>query len=96
MSLDDKHQIWESPEVRALQAATATSWGDDALHAFIVQQKTLPELGKNAFGFCMDFGHGSVYVLLPPGIGSASPPCHAHLVKLTCSWLLGPAEQKFL
>lgn len=38
------------PELRALQAATATSWGDDALHAFIVKQKTRAELEKNAFG----------------------------------------------
>lgn len=45
---------------------------------------------------CMDYGHGGVCVLLSPGICSASPPCHAHLVKLTFSWLLCPREQKFL
>lgn len=36
----------------ALQAATATSWGDDALHAFTVQQKAQAELEKKVFGLC--------------------------------------------
>lgn len=29
-------QAWEGPVLRASQAVTATSWGDDALHAFTV------------------------------------------------------------
>lgn len=37
---------WEGPVLRALQAATATSWGDDALHAFTVQQKGIDRAVK--------------------------------------------------
>lgn len=38
--------------LQALQAATATSWGNDALHAFTVQQKVQAEPEKNVFGLC--------------------------------------------
>lgn len=68
---------------KALQAATATLWGDDALHAFIVQQKTRAELEKNAFGLHGFWTWWCVCSTLSPswricalrGICSASPPC---------------------
>lgn len=81
--------------MEALQAATATSWEDDALHAFFVQQKPLGELEKMHLVW-MDFERGGVCVLLSLGISSASPLCHAHLVELTFSWLSCPREQIFL
>lgn len=89
-------QAWEGASLRALQAATATSWGDGALHAFAVQQKAQAELQKKMPLVCVDVGHGGVSVLLSPGMCPASPPCHASLAKLTFSWLLHLGEQEFL
>lgn len=45
-------RAWEGSVSQALQAATATSWGDAALHAFTVQQKAQAEPENNAFGLC--------------------------------------------
>lgn len=77
--------------LQALQAATATSWGDDALHAFTVQQKAQAELQKNAFDLCGCWTRWRVHSAL-----SSVMPC---LTPLPCSageadFLLAPTSRR--
>lgn len=46
LHLTTRGPAWEGPVLWTQQAATATSWGDDALHAFTVQQKAQAEPQK--------------------------------------------------
>lgn len=68
-------RAWKGPVLRALQATTATLWGDAALHAFTVQPKAQAELEKMPL-VCVDVGHSGVCFLLSGGVPCLTPlPC---------------------